>query len=247
MISVPTAIEVFAKSFAYLRSFTHPVDVIEIGPLWTIRDVPGRKGGSRTEEILVFPGSGPEEVVSQVRDYAPQGRFFLDVFQTEDEPMEEINDAYKQQGYRRLRTEPLMALTLQHRPQAQTPHTVRRVETQAQADAVAKAARHQLIKPQHLIEEPPVVRVYYVEKDGKAVAWTHSIRQQKASSYVAGMYTAEAYRRQRIASALLSRLAADEAQAGVQHSVLLASRAGSLLYTHFGYTQIGKLHLFAPK
>lgn len=247
MISVPTAIELFAQSFAYLRSFMHPVEVIEIGPLWTIRDAPGRKGGPRTEEIIVFPSSEPYEVVSQIRDYAPQGRFFLDVFQTEDESMEEINDAYKQQGYRRLRTEPLMALTLQHRPQAQTPHTVQRVETQAQADAVAKAARHQLIKPQHLIEEPPVVRVYYVEKDGKVVAWTHSIRQHEAGSYLAGMYTAEAYRRQGMASALLARMAADESRAGVKHSVLLASRAGSLLYTHFGYTQIGLLHMLAPK
>lgn len=246
MISVPTAIEVFARSFSYVRSFTHPVEIIDQGALWTIRDTPGRKGGSRTEEILVFPGSRPEAVVSQLRHSAPQGRFFLDVFQAEEDPPDEINNHYKHQGYRRLRTESLMALSLRTLSSATPRHKVLRVETQAQADAVAEAARQRLIKSEHLSADA-TVRVYYVEKEGKVVAWTRSVHQSKDASYVAGMYTEAEYRRQGMASALLGRLASDEANSGVHHSVLLASRLGSLLYAHFGYTQIGRLHMFAPK
>jgi GNAT superfamily N-acetyltransferase len=248
MLSASQAIDIFVQSFSYSRSLTHPVEIVEVGPLRALRDVPGRKSGPRTEEIIAPPGSSPEDVVTRIRDYQPRGRYLLDVSYAADETADGANDFYKRHGYRRMRTEPLMALALEEGLPARTPrHDVQRVETQAQADAVAKAARAKQIHPEHLSDSAPAVRVYYVEKDGRIVAWARTVTRQRDVSYLAGMFTDAAYRRQGIATALLQTVSDDHALAGASYNILLASRLGSLLYTSFGYKQIGSLVMYAPK
>jgi predicted GNAT family acetyltransferase len=91
------------------------------------------------------------------------------------------------------------------------------------------------------------VRAYYVEQDGRVVAWGRSIQRCKSAAYVAGLYTIEAYRRQGIASALMQRLLADDAAAGARYSVLLASGTGYPLYQRLGYVPLGWLYLFTLK
>src|SRR5438876_8354737 len=107
MLSANTAIDVFIKSFAYTRSFTHPVEVIPTGALRVIRDVP-RQRGTRTEEIVAAPGIAPEAIVAQVHAYQPVHRYLLDVFQT-GEVARDVNVAFTKLGYRCLSTEVLMA------------------------------------------------------------------------------------------------------------------------------------------
>ena len=45
---------------------------------------------------------------------------------------------------------------------------------------------------------------------------------------------------------MLAKMLRDDRAAGVRQSVLLASKAGALLYPHVGYEQIATLFIFAP-
>jgi predicted acetyltransferase len=60
------------------------------------------------------------------------------------------------------------------------------------------------------------------------------------------MFVQSAYRRQGIARALLSRMLADDRDAGAAANVLLASHTGSKLYQSVGYETLGTLYMFTP-
>jgi GNAT superfamily N-acetyltransferase len=247
MLSADTAIDVFIKSFAYTRSFTHPIEIIPAGALRVIRDAP-RQRGTRTEEIVAAPGITPEAIVAQVQAYQPTNRYLLDVFQT-GEVARDVNVAFTKLGYRCLSTEVLMALDLNEIPRvdAMRIHAVQRVTTEEQLTRMTRVTRRHLIYPVHLAEPDTTVRAYYVERNAEIVAWGRTVLRHPDASYVAGLYTQATYRRQGIASSIMQRMLIDDANQGVAYSVLLASHTGAHLYTHLGYQQLGMLHMFAPR
>ena len=56
------AMEVFARGFAFTRSFTHPYLPERVGDLWVVRDGPRKKGDFRREEWIA-QGVTPRKVV----------------------------------------------------------------------------------------------------------------------------------------------------------------------------------------
>ena len=60
------AMEVFARGFAFTRSFTHPYLPDRVGDLWVVRDGPRKKGDFRREEWIA-QGVTPRKVVQAAR------------------------------------------------------------------------------------------------------------------------------------------------------------------------------------
>jgi ribosomal protein S18 acetylase RimI-like enzyme len=247
MLTIETAIDVFVESFSFVYNLTQPCEVIHYGPLRIIKALPGQSGHTPRDEIVVPLEIAPDEVVAHVRAYQPTGKHVLDVFQRPGESLDALSAAYRQYGYEPGGYEPLMASELPAMFTPEHPHEVHRVRTQKEANLVVKNARQKLIRPEHLSEPSPPVRLYYVEDAGKVIAWGRSTIRHQSVAFVAGMSTNKAYRRRGIASAILSQILVDDAAQGASYSVLLSSRVGYALYRKCGYVQIGSLHMFVPR
>jgi GNAT superfamily N-acetyltransferase len=79
-------------------------------------------------------------------------------------------------------------------------------------------------------------RFYYVLDDGIPVTQGRSWRCRPSIAWESHVYTNPNYQRRGFATALMQLIARDNAQAGIQDSVLLASEAGHRLYHQIGYT-----------
>jgi hypothetical protein len=233
-IHIETAIDVFVESFSFVHNLTQPCEVIHSGSLRIIKDMP-EQGKVLREEIVAPLDVAPGEVVARVSTYQPAAEHMLDVFQRPGESLDPLSAAYGQHGYHHSGYEPLMAIELPAVFTPGQPHIVHRVRTQAQANLVTKNARQKLIKPEHLHEPSPPVRLYYIEEAGKVIAWGRSTQQRQSVACVAGMSTNKAYRRRGLASAILSQILVDDAAQGASYSVLMASRMGFALYRKCGY------------
>lgn len=242
-LGIPEAIEAFARGFALTRSFTHPYDVIRVGPLWVMRDAPRKSGDYRSEEILVH-GLPPRAAVNLVQKYGP-GRHAICAVEPEETDYEAQKLAYRECGYRLLRREPLFVRGLDEVP-TQVDDRIRRVTTQGEADQVTKAAGGRQILPQHLGSDASPVRLYAAWVDGIPVGWVKSVVAGGGLRWVSNLYVAESHRRQRLASGLMYAMLRDDRRLGDLYSLLLASNAGSKLYPTLGYEQIALLQLYVP-
>jgi GNAT superfamily N-acetyltransferase len=79
-------------------------------------------------------------------------------------------------------------------------------------------------------------RFYYVLDGQIPVAQGRSWRCRPSISWESHVYTNPNFQRRGFATALMQRIIRDNAQTGIQHSVLLASEAGHRLYGRIGYT-----------
>lgn len=78
-------------------------------------------------------------------------------------------------------------------------------------------------------------RFYYVLDGQIPVAQGRSWRCRPSIAWESHVYTNPNYQRRGFATALMGRIARDNAQAGIQYSTLLASEAGHRLYRQIGY------------
>lgn len=79
------------------------------------------------------------------------------------------------------------------------------------------------------------------------VARGRSLRMASGYSYVSMIYTAPAYRRRGIATALMQHILNEDYDVGVQLSVLLAAQSAVELYKQVGYTALATTHVFTPQ
>ena len=247
-LSLDEVIDIVAGALALNRSVIAPAEVVRHGPLWIMRDSNPKPGKARIEEVFAY-GASPAETVKALRDYAPRGRYALEPFISPDEDVEAAKAAYKSMGFRLGHTEPLFVCPLAGRARAAIPWRIRRVASldevrQVGLQVFGRANRK--LRPEDLTAERPVMRMYWVEADGRAVAVARSLMPQPAAAWMHDVETAPEYRRRGIATALLSHVLADDAELGAQHSVLLASMAGSKLYPQLGYQQRALLQVYTP-
>ncbi|AIE83646.1 GNAT family N-acetyltransferase [Fimbriimonas ginsengisoli] len=243
-IGIPEAIQAFGRGFTFTRSFTHPYEFVQVGPLWVMRDGPRRRGPYRGEEILAH-GISPEEVAEAIREYAPE-RYAVCAIEGMDTDLEALKDRYKELGFRLLRREPMMVRPLRAEDQLARHPSVVRINHREEADRVAVAAGGRQILPLHLGLDDSPLRLYAWMQEDVPVGWVRSIRCGEAA-WVSNMYVHPNHRRKGIATHLLSAMLFDDRRLGIANSVLLASNAGSKLYPSLGYEQIGLLQLFVPK
>lgn len=241
-MTLAEAIQVFGRGFSFTRSFTHPYEFVQVGPLWVMRDAPRRREPYRLEEILAH-GMPPGEAVKRIRDYGPR-RYALCAIEPPEADHDAIKQGYKRLGYRLLRREPFMVKAVVDSDASADPRVVR-VLTPGQMEALNRATGRRAMRPELLRDDAPL-RQYMAFEDGEPVGWVRSVQTSPTAAWVAGMYVRPEFRRRGLATALLSTMLADDRRFGVEHSVLLASNAGSKLYPTLGYDQIGLLQLFMP-
>lgn len=85
---------------------------------------------------------------------------------------------------------------------------------------------------------------YAVFVAGQLVARGRSLRMVSGYSYVSMVYTAPAYRRRGIATALMNHILNEDTSAGVQVSTLLAAQSAVSLYQRVGYQALAQTHVF---
>lgn len=237
------ATEVFVKSFGYTRSFTHPYPGERIGPLWVLRDAPRKKAPDYRTEEWVAGRVDPAEV-DRIARRETRGKFCVCAMLAAGESDLPLRTAYKALGYRLKVTEPVMVHALKKLPRATSPATIHRVRTQADADALTKAARSRQLMAEHL-KGKPRLRAYIAKMDGRIVGWVRSV-DCDAGNWCSNMFVLPRYRRRRIGSALLAAMLKDDRTHGAKRAMLTASHAGAKLYGTAGYAQIGTLYLFRP-
>lgn len=238
------AADVFGYGFTYTRSFTHPYVHSELGPLRIMRNDPPRPRDPRNEEIISV-GVDPATTLAVVRQYAAK-KFALCVLHGINEPEATLIAAYKAGGFRLNHREAMMVMRIEELRPLDQPVEIRRVTTEAEAAAVAKAARSRQILPDQFGDDAPL-RLYAAWDQDEVVGWVRSIAGPHKAAWVSNMFVRLDHRRKGIGSALMTRLLEGDSERGIAWSVLLASNAGAQLYPHIGYRKIGQLLIFTPR
>lgn len=247
--NLPTerAIEAFLRGFTTTRSFTHPFLIHALAEnIWLMADGPS-KSKSRKErgsEVVAYRAE-TETVLEAIRTHGV-GRHSLCVLLDPDDDREKVNATYKQLGYRLIAKEPLFVVeTKNHVPFPNA--SIRRVTTEADAEAVRRVARTRQLLPIHLKEEDPTCRLYAAFVDETTVGFVRSIRTHPDCAWVSNLFVQPDSRRQGLGRALMSAMLTDDTRHGLRWSVLLASLTGAKLYPHLGYEKRGLLLLFSPR
>lgn len=240
---IEEAVEVFVRGFCAGKSRTHPYEAIRIANMWVMRDAPRRNSRDYRKEEWVAYGVEPAAADAAAREHR-RGRYFVCAILETDQSDESLRAEYKRLGYRLLAREGLFRHRLERIPRAGSPVPVRRVRTAAVAERLAKATRSRPIPTAMLGDDAPFRQ--YVATDGDdLVGWVRSVRAG-ASTWCSDMYVRPTHRRRGIGRAMMAKMLRDDRTHGSKQSVLLASKAGSLLYPHLGYEQLGTLFIFAP-
>ena len=242
MSELPAAIETFARTYSFTRSFSYPCEAKRVGPLWVIRDKPRTRGTYRNEE-WVASGLDPADVHRIVRENC-RPRHAICAIVPMAEPDGPLRDGYRRLGYRLGTTEPLMVHDLERIPHCASLAKIERVMSEDIANRLAKFARKRQILPEQLTPDAPL-RQYVALVDGQMVGHVRSATASSMSS-CSNMYVLPAFRRRGIARALLCAMLRDDRSAGSRMSMLLASHVGARLYPVVGYRQIGTLFLYTP-
>lgn len=243
-MDIDEALEVFVRAFGFLRSFTHPYVLGRAGRLWHLQDGPRRRGNYRRAEFVGHDLS-PEECLKSIRRTSVKD-FVLCIAHGPNVDAKELVSRFKGGGFRYFGNESLMVKDLEIGPQAELDPTIIRIETQEQAQAVARAARSRQILPVHLETENPPIRLYGAFHKGIPVGWVRSVQLAPQTSWVSNLYVDVSHRRKGVGRALMTTMLSDDACHGVSKSVLLASSSGAKLYPHLGYAEIGALRIFLP-
>ncbi|HRI42827.1 MAG TPA: GNAT family N-acetyltransferase [Fimbriimonadaceae bacterium] len=238
-MTLEAATEVFVQGFCFARSLTSPYVPTLHGDLWVLQDGPGRKDVPRTVEIVTC-NVDPDAVLKQLG--RPRFRYALAVISGNGQPIETVKDRFKGAGFRLLRREPLFVRTCEDLGHADA--SVRRVVTAEDWKAVFRASGRRQIAKEHL-ERPDLVRLYAAFEGEATIGWVKSVAVGR-NSWVSNLYVEPERRGKGLGFALMATMLREDAENGMEHSVLLASNAGARLYPRLGYRQVGMLLLFAP-
>lgn len=173
------------------------------------------------------------------------GRYILCIFVVTPEEIAPTCAAYKGFGYRLLGKEPLFVLSLPQQKIFQY-YPIQRVTNATDIEAIKRATRRHMLPTKYLTATDVPMRLYAAFDATKAVGWVTSIRATEQSCWVSSLHVDPNYRRRGIGKSLMSAMLQEDAHYGAEHSVLLASQTGALLYPHLGYESVGTLLLFAP-
>ncbi len=241
---IDEAIETFVHRFSHGKSATHPYEVTRQGRLWIMRDAPRKNPRYYRKEEWVAYGIDPASVDAAARRQT-RGRFFICAVVEDDNLDAPLLAEYKQLGYRLLAREGMFRHNLARIARPACPVAIHRVSTPDLAVRFGKATRSRPMRDPELAPESTVRQ--YVAADGDdLVGWVRSTAVASAA-WCSNMFVRPASRRRGIGRALLARMLRDDRSRGAKASVLLASRAGALLYPEVGYARIGTLLILAPK
>jgi len=233
-VDIEVAVRAFVEGFTSIKSRVHPYVFERFGPLWVMKDGPGRKNPRVTELVSFDPDF--EKVLQAVRELGI-GWHFLSYINTQEESIGPAKSYFKSVGYSAKRSEGFFTHSLSNIPI---------YECNPPVNLLGENDLPIRLKWTHLY--PKGSRAYAIWDDA-----THEMIGRVQSipagnqAWVSDLYVSEGRRGEGFGRALMSRLLQDDRVEGVQNSVLMASAAGSRLYPHLGYERIGTLQLFCPK
>jgi predicted N-acetyltransferase YhbS len=231
---------VFAHGFAFTRSRTHPYIVEQKNGLTVMRDAPRKNGDERNPEYIVVAMTPKQGIAAlKMAKFTKGGACVICDNQTDLDP---VRDAYKAAGLRLIGRQPFFTADPKTAPVFKSPVLIRRIETAEHADAVKRAAGRRQLLPENLGRED-TIRLYAAFNGQSVVGYVSSVPVEH-DAWVSNLAVVKEMRGRGIGRALMSFLLQDDAEHGVQTSVLLASGAGARLYPHVGYERIGTLQLF---
>ncbi len=247
MIDLNEAIDVFVHCIAFGRAVYRPCEALRVGTFWLVHDTCSGKGVARSDEWVVPATSTITAIQQAVAEHTGSRAHRLCAAGTDAAVLQELKPQLIGAGYRYRRSEPVMALKTTGYKGRPPLHESIRVQSPAQADALNRATHARQVLPDHLDVSPPAVRAYYSLKQGEVAGFVRCISISPTVSYVAGVETFKQYRRTGIATDLMNAMIADDCTMGLPTSILVASRAGELLYTTLGYHTIGYLHVYSQQ
>ncbi|MGC4044545.1 MAG: GNAT family N-acetyltransferase [Armatimonas sp.] len=248
MLDFAHAVRVFIEGFTFTKSWTHPFLYESPGEnAWRMYDAPRtrKKEDYRSEELVIFDRT-PEETDALSRTVMG-GRHRVCFMLRDGQSDTEMRAAFKKLGYRLMTTEGFFVHGLKSIPAASEPPVpVVRVTTLHEAEILANAALRRQILPEHLTMDPPPMRQYMALEDEQyPVGWVGSV-SAAGCGWCHSMFVMEPQRRKGIGRSLMLRMLQDDAEAGNQANVLLASHAGAKLYDAVGYQRLGTLYMYVP-
>lgn len=244
-IALDDCVEVFARGLAFSRSLARPCLVSKIGTSWWLRDS-ADNGHRRNDEWIAASGADPQKLDHGARERA-MGRFLISAVAADADEETRLRASYRTLGYRLWRTEPLMARsTLRISRSAVASAEVRRVETEALATQLAKAARAKLMPREYLQgKQPSLVRCHVAMISDRIAGWARSI-SLGSSGWCDTMFVASEFRRRGLGRALVETMLRADRTAGATASVLVARHVGAKLYAAIGYRTVGTVLVFTP-
>lgn len=198
-------------------------------------DAPGKREPRVTE--VVACGIDPIEAVNVIRA-AGIGRHFYCHIHPVDDDFDEIRQTIKSLGYRATSSGEVFAHPLDLIPVIASEPAVRPVRDEETWASIRQVAGH----PRRLSQG---VRLYSVWDERRDYGWVKSV-PVGSIGWVADLFVYREFRGRGYGRSLMSRLLQDDRAAGLQASVLIASKAGARLYPHLGYRQIGVIQMFCP-
>ncbi|WP_250888834.1 GNAT family N-acetyltransferase [Mesorhizobium sp. dw_380] len=239
-----SAIEVFVYGYSTDRSRTFPYEASRVGPLWLMRDAVRKNPRNYRSEEWVVHDVAPQEADAIARQHARSG-FAISVMMANEEPDGPTRTAYKDLGYRLLRTEGFFLQRLRQIPNPPAVVSIERVQTVERAAQLGKIMRKRPIAADLLGDGAPFRQ--YVAVDGNDIVGRVRSVNAAGATWCAAMYVEPSHRRRGIGQALMSKMLHDDRARGARCSVLAATHAGALLYPRMGYERIGTLLIFQPK
>lgn len=233
----------FCGGYTFTKSWTHPYLFQRVGPLWRMYDAPRKKPPYRREEWIVY--QTPPATANRIIRNGFENGFAVCVFPSGEGSKDELKESWKGLGYRFHGTEQLFAHELEQIPSTKCDYRTERVTTQAVADELTAVHRHRQILPEHLAADPLNFRVWVAYDGEEIVGWVRS-GFADGSTWCSNMFVLPNYRRRGIGKALMAEMLQSDKALGSKAAVLLASRAGSMLYPLVGYELIGELLIFTP-
>ncbi|MBX3119571.1 MAG: GNAT family N-acetyltransferase [Fimbriimonadaceae bacterium] len=243
-----TAVEVFAHGFSFVRSYTKPYPAQKVGDIWVLIDAATSRSGQpvkypRKTEVLAH-SLPPEEIIRQVQA-AGLGWHFLCYIGSVGAREDEIRDAFRGFGYRKLATEWMFVHSLDDIPVVESVPPIRRVTEMSELLSIKRAMRRWPMRLEDLPIDDAPQRLYAAIEGSSAYGWVSSVPVGK-QSWVSNLFVTPEQRGKGLGRALMSHLLLEDRRYGIEQSVLMASAAGARLYPHLGYREIGTLQVFCP-
>lgn len=243
---MPAAFPLFLEGLRVIRDQLAPTEIHRQGPWFVVRERDPADRPARREEWLGWEVDLAEGW-PEIERLRPAARPVLSVGGRETTAVAEAKKRALAGGYRLASTEFLMERPSGRSPSGRRDPRGARVREPGEALRVAEANRGGLISLAELTARRSRVRLYAAWEGPRPVAWVRRVSAGPADAYVANLQTLPQFRRQGLATALMSRVLADDRRAGVRRSVLVATRAGRELYLRLGYRDVGTFQVFWPR
>lgn len=190
--------------------------------------------------------SDPQTVMTAVNEYPlpDEKDYVIDVFHPKPSD-QDLKDTYLQFDHEFVRTGPILGLNLQANSGA-VPGNVFKATTIQQAESANNSltSEGERIHVQTLRDKH--IHSFYAKADGEAVGWVQLVTIYPGVGYINQLYVLEAFRRQKLGTALVRRAHAQALELGMKRMVLIPSDQAMHLYRRLGYRPLLYFSAFRP-